>query len=78
MDHLKQTQLVYKSQCNQCESIYIGQTKRHVGTRMKEHQRDIIKHVSNHSVVNKISHGKYFNWLEPEIPHKKIIQKSVR
>ena len=33
--------LVYEISCNGCEFVYIGQTKRNLNTRLKEHQRAI-------------------------------------
>ncbi|EZA54575.1 hypothetical protein X777_05696, partial [Ooceraea biroi] len=39
----KQTSVVYKIDCTNCDSCYIGQTKRHLDTRIKEHISDIKK-----------------------------------
>lgn len=41
----KQTELVYKINCSNYYATYIGQTKRHLETRIKEHQADIKKHI---------------------------------
>lgn len=72
LNNLRQTQLVYKINCSNCDATYIGQTKRHLLTRIKEHQSDIKKHDSNHSVISKhrLSHQHEFNWLKPEILHR--------
>ena len=32
--------LVYENPCNNCGFVYIGQTKRNLNARLKEHQRD--------------------------------------
>ena len=32
---------VYKIDCKQCEKVYIGQTKRNLETRTKEHFRNV-------------------------------------
>ena len=32
--------VVYKVKCNGCSSIYVGQTSRHVTTRISEHQKN--------------------------------------
>jgi len=37
---------VYKVPCADCDSVYIGQTKRHVHSRFYEHRRDIRKDVN--------------------------------
>ncbi|XP_011861774.1 PREDICTED: uncharacterized protein LOC105558604 [Vollenhovia emeryi] len=68
----KQTELVYKIDCINCDATYIGQTKRHIATRIKEHCNDIKKPTSNHSVVSKhrTTFGHEFDWSNPLILHK--------
>jgi len=34
---------VYKIKCSNCDINYVGQTKRQLGTRLKEHMSDIKK-----------------------------------
>ncbi|XP_071578862.1 uncharacterized protein, partial [Temnothorax nylanderi] len=46
----RETNVVYKIDCENCDASYIGQTKRHLETRVKEHFSDIKKHDSNFSV----------------------------
>lgn len=67
----KRTEVVYKIDCRDCNMSYIGQTKRHLETRVKEHKNDIKKHDSNHSVVSKhrLSNNHDFNWSAPVILH---------
>ena len=49
---------VYQIDCNDCDKIYIGQTKRNLKTRIKEHFRNIkYKHleksaVTTHHLIN--------------------------
>jgi len=43
IDIFKRTDIVYKINCRDCDSIYIGQTKRRLLTRIKEHQANIKK-----------------------------------
>lgn len=68
----KLTEVVYKIDCCNCEVSYIGQTKRHIATRIKEHQSDIKKHIDNPSVVSRhrmeLNHE--FNWSEIKILHR--------
>ena len=45
--------LVYKINCKNCESSYVGQTKRKLKTRIKEHKADIKKPSSEISVVSR-------------------------
>ncbi|EZA62144.1 hypothetical protein X777_03751 [Ooceraea biroi] len=49
----KQTNVVYRLNCLHCDACYVGQTKRHVETRVKEHKSDVRRIVGNHSVVSK-------------------------
>lgn len=71
LDNANRTGVVYKIDCTQCEATYIGQTKRHLKTRIKEHQADIKKYPNNCSVVSehRISHDHDFDWLQPTILH---------
>ncbi|EZA54945.1 hypothetical protein X777_05469, partial [Ooceraea biroi] len=39
----QRTDVVYKINCANCEACYIGQTKRHVCTRVREHMNDVRK-----------------------------------
>ncbi|XP_024887386.1 uncharacterized protein LOC112464565, partial [Temnothorax curvispinosus] len=68
---VKRTELVYEINCLNCEACYIGQTKRNLETRIKEHRADIKKHPSNHSVVSKhkTSWNHNFNWSRTKVLH---------
>ncbi|XP_011882019.1 PREDICTED: uncharacterized protein LOC105569853 [Vollenhovia emeryi] len=68
----KQTELIYKINCVDCDACYIGQTKRHLDTRIKEHLSDIKKHDNDHSVVSKhrTTLGHEFQWSDSQILHK--------
>ncbi|KYM95315.1 hypothetical protein ALC62_14037, partial [Cyphomyrmex costatus] len=46
------TNVVYKINCKDCDMSYVGQTKRRLRTRLKEH-RDDLKKSNNNSVVSK-------------------------
>ncbi|XP_071573819.1 uncharacterized protein [Temnothorax nylanderi] len=78
IDDLKQTEIVYKITCKDCNAIYIGQTKRHLCTRLKEHQKDIKKPAGKHSVVSehRISRGHDFDWGNPEIMHRERLMRK--
>lgn len=69
----KQTHIVYQINCSNCDAIYIGQTKRHLETRVKEHQHNIRGSADNYSVITKhrLSNEHEFNWSRPVILHKK-------
>lgn len=42
----------YKVQCKNCDNVYIGQTGRHVKTRMAEHRRDVTPKKKNGNSSN--------------------------
>ncbi|EFN62754.1 hypothetical protein EAG_02768, partial [Camponotus floridanus] len=71
------TGVVYKLNCKDCNLSYIGQTKRHLRTRLKEHCNNIKLHESNHSVISKHrSESRHdFDWSKPNILHN---EKYVR
>ncbi|KAL6421451.1 hypothetical protein ACFW04_013906 [Cataglyphis niger] len=62
---------VVKINCKNCSASYIGQTKRHMSTRIKEHFNNIKMHASNLSVVNKhkLEFNYDFDWSVPDILH---------
>ena len=48
--------VVYKFTCAGCQSCYIGETRRHLATRIKEHLvTDKKSHIMKHLLENKIS-----------------------
>jgi len=68
---LNKTEVVYQIKCKNCDFSYIGQTKRHLNTRIKEHKNNIKIHESNHSVVSKhrVEFKHDFDWDNPTILH---------
>ncbi|KAL6421068.1 hypothetical protein ACFW04_013592 [Cataglyphis niger] len=71
------TEVVYKINCKNCSASYIGQTKRHLSTRIKEHFNNIKMHASNLSVISKhkLEFDHDFDWSAPDILHN---EKHVR
>ncbi|EFN65192.1 hypothetical protein EAG_06580, partial [Camponotus floridanus] len=71
------TKVIYKLDCKNCNKSYIGQTKRHVSIRVKEHRNNIKVHESNFSVISKhkVEFNHDFDWSLPVILHN---QKHVR
>lgn len=65
------TEIVYKIDCISCDATYIGQTKRHLSTRVKEHKKNINLHPSNHSVISKhrTDYDHEFDWASVNILH---------
>ncbi|EFN67150.1 hypothetical protein EAG_09682, partial [Camponotus floridanus] len=57
---------------------YIGQTKRHVSIRVKEHRNNIEVHESNFSVIkHKVEFNHVFDWSLPVIFHnEKYVRKK--
>ncbi|EFN67960.1 hypothetical protein EAG_10498, partial [Camponotus floridanus] len=71
------TNVVHKLNYKDCNVSYIGQTKRHLRTRVKEHCNNIKLHNTNHSVVSKhkSDSGHDCDWMKPNILHN---EKNVR
>jgi len=45
------TNIVYKIKFNECDVSYVGQTKRQIRTRIKEHRNNIKLDKTRHSVI---------------------------
>jgi len=72
------TEVVYKINCKDCDQAYIGQTKRHIETRIKEHRSNIRNAYGNQSVVtnHRLQFNHDFEWDRPEILHKEKNRKK--
>jgi len=72
------TNVVYKLDCKNCNATYIGQTKRHLRTRIKEHSNNVKLHKSLHSVISKhrleLEHE--FDWTKPNILHSETFLRK--
>ncbi|KYN01690.1 hypothetical protein ALC62_07519 [Cyphomyrmex costatus] len=55
--------------CRDCDSTYVGQTKRQLQTRIKEHRNNIRMDSSKHSVISQhiIDYGHSFDWENVDI-----------
>jgi len=64
--------VVYKIDCRDCKATYIGQTKKQLNIRIKEHTNNIKLHTSNQSVINKHRNDFLhdFNWTVFNILHQ--------
>ena len=40
-EKLERCEVVYKIPCKSCDSVYVGETGRKLGTRVKEHMKDV-------------------------------------
>ena len=75
LDRVDNCNVVYKIQCHNCESSYVGQTKRKLSTRVKEHRKDINKKSGSPSTISqhRIDLGHDFNWNDVKILDKEPV-----
>jgi len=78
LDDRRKTKVVYKIECKDCDQVYIGQTKRHLETRIKEHRNNIKNPSGNLSVVtnHRISLHHEFEWDKTRILHEERNRKK--
>ncbi|KYM95047.1 hypothetical protein ALC62_14318 [Cyphomyrmex costatus] len=69
LGRMSKKNVVYKIHCKDCDATYVGQTKRTLNTRIKEHKNDIRKTSGNFSVVSehRINFDHDFCWNDVEI-----------
>jgi len=68
-EHIHKSNIVYKIHCNNCDASYVGQTKRQLKTRTKEHFNNIKLDKSRHSVITQhiLEFNHSFNWNDIKI-----------
>jgi len=78
LDDCRRTEVVYQIECRDCDQVYIGQTKRHLETRVKEHKNNIKNPAGNFSVVtnHRISLQHEFDWDKTRILHNERNRKK--
>lgn len=68
---MQQSCVVYKISCHDCEVTYIGQTKRQLKTRVREHRSDINKRSGSISVISDHRLNNHdFDWRNVKILDK--------
>jgi len=72
------TEIVYRINCKNCDKAYVGQTKRHLATRIKEHKNNIKNPSGNFSVItdHRLNFDHDFDWINPDILHKERNRKK--
>jgi len=72
IEHMQQMGVVYHINCNNCDASYVGQTKRKLETRIKEHQRDINKKTGTLSTISlhRQEEAHEFDWENVKILDK--------
>ena len=65
---------MYKISCANCEATYVGQTKRQLETRIKEHQTAIRKKSGVPSIVSvhRLEFNHEFDWLNVKIIDREL------
>jgi len=63
-EHSHKNNVVYKINCKNCDASYVGQTKRQIRTRKKEHHNNIKADKSKHSVITEhiLNFDHNFDW----------------
>ena len=82
---IKNNNVVYKIRCNDCDASYVGQTKRQLGTRIKEHKNNFKQQNSKLSVISqhRLEKNHEIKWNEIEILdtepnfHKRLISEMI-
>jgi len=78
---LSTNNVVYKISCNDCEASYVGQTKRQLKTRIKEHCYNLKSVASSPSVITEHirQHSHSFDWEGAEIldTEKNYYKRSI-
>jgi len=77
--------VVYRIACNNCDATYVGQSKRQLKTRIKEHRANINLDPDKHSVVSNhvINHNHSFDWQHVTILdresnyHKRLVSEMI-
>jgi len=69
IEHMSTNDCVYKINCLNCEKSYVGQMKRQLKTRVKEHKSDITKKNGLLSVISehRLEKNHDMNWTETTI-----------
>jgi len=64
VEHPQRNNVVYKIICKNCDASYVGQTKRQIRTRIKEHYNNIKLDKLKHSVITEhiVNYGHNFDW----------------
>ena len=64
--------VVYQLNCGGCDAVYVGETKRRINTRIKEHENNIRLVSATNSVItdHRINSGHDFGWKDFKILNK--------
>jgi len=85
-DHiLSKNNVIYKISCNDCDASYVGQTKRQLKTRLKEHKHNLKQDFSKHSVISEhiVKYNHSFDWDNTKIMdrdsnyYKRIVSEMI-
>jgi len=83
-EYIQKNDVVYKIFCQDCDASYVGQMKRQLKTRVKEHCNNIKLEKSKHSVISEhmLNYDHTFDWnnikiLDTESNYNKRLMSEI-
>jgi len=69
LQNIQKNNVVYKIECSDCKATYIGQTKRQLGTRIKEHKQNINKKSDSQTIITEhiVNNNHRMDWNNTKI-----------
>ena len=67
---LAKSNVVYKINCNDCDAVYVGTTKRKLSSRIQEHKNALVRPTIQSNIADHSFHTKHnINFNDPQISY---------